>query len=219
MSEYPKVMKHPHAKKGQAIPVDGIDPLSGKRFIDYQGSPDMFPPTTVNNERQEAEYRAKGYVEFSEPFPLPTEYRDYPKWLKHPTKDSVLANNPDQEREFIAQGYLLPGKSDPDAVSTAHASPYVAGRETKEFPKYVNGKIVDPTVVQSGPIRYPMWCHGQIVNNEAEELALRAKMEPAKEAAPTVPAEPAPTEPKFNRSEKMKAIWAAKKAAKAQALV
>jgi hypothetical protein len=98
----------------------------------------------------------------------------------------VTVTTPDQEQEYLAKGYVRAGQANAAAFSTAHASPYVAGRTTSEYPKMVNGVLVqDPNAPARGPIEFPKWLtppegEAVLVHNVAEEEALRAQWEPAK---------------------------------------
>jgi len=90
--EYPKTLVHPHARQGKATPVHGTDPESGRQFVDYQGTPDMFPPVTVSDPDSEALHRAKGYrpagesdaAAFANSFAAPPSdfvHAEYPKFI------------------------------------------------------------------------------------------------------------------------------------------
>ena len=93
----------------------------------------------------------------------------------------VTVHNKDQEDYHRTLGYDTPGNPDPAAFEKAHASPYKPG-ETDEFPKMVDGVVVDPSK-QSGVAQYPKALDkpdgtGQaFVNNEDEEVDLLAKWE------------------------------------------
>lgn len=41
-------------------------------------------------------------------------YSEYPKWLQHSSRSSVIVNDADQEKIFVADGYFAPGCSDPE---------------------------------------------------------------------------------------------------------
>lgn len=115
------------------------------------------------------------------------DYQEYPKVLRHPARkparkiaEAIPAKPPGdfgtpeqwepqrwpdvfvetaaQEEEYVAKGYVPAGQSNPAAFSTAHASPFVAGRTTSEYPKMVNGVMVnDPNAAPSGPLQYPKY--------------------------------------------------------------
>lgn len=71
---------------------------------------------------------------------------------------AVIVTTPDQEAEYLAKGYVAAGTSDPAAFSTAHASPFVAGRTTSKYPMMVDGKVVqDPDLPTSNFAEYPKW--------------------------------------------------------------
>lgn len=93
------------------------------------------------------------------------------------------AANPQEEAALIKQGYARPGISDPRAMETARAAPYVPGREHKEYPRWENGALLqDPKAVPASN-EYPKWVGQQIVNSREEELALTG-------GVPVVPSEP-----------------------------
>lgn len=227
MARYPLTMKHPNEKRSQPQAERGVDQGSGKAFVDYRGTPDMFPPVVVNNERQEGEHRAKGYVGHDEAFPETGEYVEYPKWMQHETHDPVMVNTAEQQAEAEAKGYFEPGHSDSEAVEAAHAAPYVPGRQTAEWPKMVNGVMsYGPEEPDTGPVQYPKALtppHGGeqvFVNNPTEEAATfkRWGLVPKKNEIVEAPdgietvADIAEAAKKAAKSEKMKASWAKRKA-------
>lgn len=201
----PRTMKHPHAHKGAIQKIDGIDPVSGRKFTDYQGEPDTFPDVVVKDPTTEEFYRARGYIVPGEVPPPPAEYAEYPVMLVHPAHVDAVpddftvekgpngeiirhripgipekfppqqADNPEQEVALGKQGYARAGQDNPDAIRTAKASPYKPGQKIEEFPKMVDGKIVDPNEQVGGPIQYPKWVGDRIVNSRAEEEALTGK--------------------------------------------
>lgn len=98
---------------------------------------------------------------------------------------AVIVTTPDQEAEYLAKGYVAAGTSDPAAFSTAHASPFVAGRTTSKYPMMVDGKVVqDPDLPTSNFAEYPKWLKipagvpgaGEhlLVDTEADEKRLLA---------------------------------------------
>lgn len=116
---------------------------------------------------------------------------------------NVTVNDADQEEAWKAKGYERPGRADPQAVADARASPYVPGRTTSEWPKMVNGVLVeDPDAPPSGPEEYPLWittgkhpdtgeAMGKTVASREEEIALCKKLDlPLRAALTKVPAEP-----------------------------
>lgn len=219
MAYEPRTMHHPHARKAKITPIEGVDPVSGKKFTDYQGEPDTFPDVTVKDPETEAYYRSRGYLFDGEVPAPPAEYAEYPVMLSHPDhvdavpddfivektdggeilkhrvpgKPEVLparqANNPAEEKDLIAKGYRRAGADDAEAIRTAKASPYKAGRKKQEFPKMVAGKVVDPGAPIGGPVEYPKYVGDILVKTRGEEDALLAK---AAAAAPAKPETPAP---------------------------
>lgn len=185
--EYPKHMSHPAFVRGTVKAVVGEDPVSGKKFTDYQGTPDRFAPVDVTSADEEAQYRAKGYQPFGEAAVGAVGYLEYPKMLAHPDHEPatqaiaatvngggqivtpeipgraakfapVTVKDQDEEAEAMRKGYRAPGTPDPDAVQAAISSPYDPNRVTQEYPKVVNGRVVhDPGVDRSGVQEYPKW--------------------------------------------------------------
>lgn len=213
-------MIHPHAKQTQPQAERGTDKESGRGFVDYHGKPDVFPPVVVNNTTQEAEHRAKGYIGADEPLPQAGDYQDFPKWMQHETHEAILVNDAAQQAEAEDRGYTLPGKSDPNAVESARAAPYIPGSHPMEYPRMENGVLVeDPDLPGGGPVEYPKALtppnggEQVFVKNRAEERATFAKwgIDASPKKNETIPL----SDKKTARSEKMKAVWAAKKAAKA----
>lgn len=120
---YPLVMHHPGAMPAvlsDARNESGLRPAQSARF----------QPVTVNNEDQEAQHRAQGYLPINEP----------------------------NEAAFVR----------------VQAAPMPFGHSVEEWPKMVNGRLVeDPNNPrQVGPIEYPKWVAGRIVQNRDEELEL-----------------------------------------------
>lgn len=174
MSEYPKQMVHPHAKKAVITTVEGHDPGTGRKFMDYHGTPDKFPPLTVTNLEQEERHRAMGYILSTETVHM-TSYQPYPMWMTHPDHDRadvLVTSDADRDAREL-EGYAPPGQPDPDAVERAGAAPYDPDAVVQEYPKVVHGVIVDPTA-PSGFQEFPKWIGDKLVNSAAEERALLA---------------------------------------------
>lgn len=214
MAYEPRVMAHPHARKGKITPIVGMDAVSGMPFRDSQGEPDVFPDVTVKDPETETYYRARGYLFHGEVPPPPAEYSEYPVMLVHPNhKDAVpddwavergeggqilrtripgvsevfpprQVSTAAEEADWGKKGYARAGHDDPDAIRTQNASPYVPGRVIEEFPKVENGVVVDPNAPHVGPIEYPKWVGDKLVNNRAEENALKGIVAPPAPAAP-----------------------------------
>lgn len=107
----------------------------------------------------------------------------------------VMVTNEDQEAQYLAKGYVPAGVPSPQAFSTAHASPFVAGRTVSEWPKMINGVLThDPQAPSSTSSEYPkaLWTQDKseqvFVNSEAEEKAFKARCQPVV-AAEVVPPE------------------------------
>src|ERR1700721_1708649 len=80
----PKTMHHPQYRKSVPQAIESVDASSGRPFKDYVGTPELFPPVTVETADQEALYRSKGYFMPSESPPPPPEWSEYPVMLVHP---------------------------------------------------------------------------------------------------------------------------------------
>ena len=79
----------------------------------------------------------------------------------------MTVQNEDQEAYHAAKGYKPAGTADPKAFETANASPYVPGREAKEYPKMVDGVLVlDPNRATEGPKEYPKWIRSPDKNEQ-----------------------------------------------------
>lgn len=201
----PKVMHHPNSRKAKIKPVVGVD-AAGRQVTDYQGEPDTLPDVTVKDPTTEAYYRARGYLFVGEVPPPPVEYKEYPVMLIHPDHVDAVpddwtvekgehgevirhripgtpekfpprqANDEAEEAAWNAKGYVRGGQDNPDAIRTAKASPYVPNRVHKEYPKIVDGVVVDPDADDGGPIQYPKWVKppgakdAVIVNSLEEEI-------------------------------------------------
>lgn len=89
-AQYPKMMVHPNHRNA----------VLGHNY--REGSPDVFPPVTVNNEDQEEQYRAKGYVskggnaDPGNPKPRGYEFHEYPKFV-----NGVIVKSPAEEKRAV----------------------------------------------------------------------------------------------------------------------
>lgn len=118
--DYPMMLSHPNAKKGQAIAVTPGDPNTA-----YVSTPDLLPPVMVEDPEQRAYYEAQGYVcnGTSDPAafaqavanPIDPAYvpQEYPKYV-----GDVLVNNQDEELALMvaSDGPTVEGALEP-AVS------------------------------------------------------------------------------------------------------
>jgi hypothetical protein len=115
--QYPRVMNHPHHKPATHTvipdpPLPGGGKLPGVYKPTVQGTPEVFPPVTVSNEDQEAEYRAKGYLPAGVMDPnayaaaqagaLPPDHEPklYPKWKYHATQEARIVDDKEAELEL-----------------------------------------------------------------------------------------------------------------------
>ena len=87
----------------------------------------------------------------------------------------VTVYNADQEAQYEAKGYKRGGASDANAFQASFAAPYRPGAELSEWPKMIDGKLVQDPSIARGPVEYPKWVGPDdkrvLVQNEAEELA------------------------------------------------
>lgn len=166
-SVYPKQMNHPNYRKGRVVAVPGTDSVSGRKFIDHQGSPDVFPPVSVNNEQQEALHRATGYIPVGEAVAAGV-YQRYPMWMKKKEASDMLAEDPESEAELAKNGYAAPGDPDPQSAERAFASPHVPGQLVQEFPMMVDGRLVDPEAEAGAFQEFPKWHEGRLFDTKAE---------------------------------------------------
>lgn len=200
-NRYPLSMVHPQYRPAQSYKIEKhAGPATGSPVGGVGASPAWFPPVTVNNEIQEAHHRSMGYLEFGETPPM-VQLNEYPLLMVHPdcaeaTPERTIttvdgnnnqtvhvtqgapgklpprqADNPQQEAEWAAKGYRRPGQYNPQAVQGAIASPYDPSKVYQEYPKIVDGKVVDLRPDPSAPQKYPMWLHDQAINTEAEHRA------------------------------------------------
>jgi hypothetical protein len=124
MSDYPKTMRHPAA----SLAVVGQRTVDAHGQESYgKGTPDRLPPVTVDNEGQEQEYRAKGYVVPGEAAHEPT-WQEYRKWV-----GDNLVNN--EQEEQAARAEQLSRAVAPTAVALvvddkiATAASCIAGKQ------------------------------------------------------------------------------------------
>src|SRR3984957_18868557 len=81
-----------------------------------------------------------------------TNYRSTPGQLA-----PVTVNNADQEAQYEAKGYKRGGISDANAFQASFAAPYRPGADGSEWPKMVDGKLVQDPSLAKGPQEYPKW--------------------------------------------------------------
>lgn len=196
---YPKTLVHPAARKGRSRAVQNGNRPNGEPIFDYYGDPDVFPPIDVYNPDQEAMYRAKGYLEYGEKGTTQMEYVEFPKILSHPDYEAAIPDMRDARKnehghieEFTikgrperngpvtvknraeqdaweAKGWGEPVKSDPEAYAKAFASPFDPSRVFSEYPKMVDGVVVNDPNAPSGFVEFPKWVGDTVVQNAAEE--------------------------------------------------
>lgn len=95
----------------------------------------------------------------------------------------ISVTNADDEQYYAAKGYKPAGQPNAAAFSTAHASPHVPGRTHSEWPKMIDGKLVqDPNAPSGGGFqRFPMWMNPPdggdaiLVETQAHEQELLAR--------------------------------------------
>ena len=236
MIPYPKTMHHPHFRKGTATLVEGQDPVSGRKYRDYQGTPDRLPPLFVENSDQEDHARARGYLDPGEAAPAAALGGEYPLVLVHPDHADAIPDDkmpqkigdgpvtfvtipgkPEryphvtvqdaaQEAAWQAKGYDRPGVCDPTAVEAARANPRGVTGTGAEWPKMVNGVLMEDPNARPDLKQYPMWVTtgkdpntgdpiGKAVADLAEHIALCKRLgmpEPGQAAQAAPPAPPAP---------------------------
>lgn len=105
--EYPLTMAHPAFQRSQPLPIPGTEKRNAEGVVisqDYQGTPERFPPVTVQDADQEAYYESQGYARagHSDPSayasahaaPAPPSYvpQEYPKWV-----DGVLVESEEDD--------------------------------------------------------------------------------------------------------------------------
>lgn len=116
-----------------------------------------------------------------------TNYRSTPGQLP-----PVTVHTADQEAQYEAKGYKRSGNSDANAFQASFAAPYRPGAELSEWPKMVDGKLVQDPSLARGPVEYPKWVGPDdkrvLVQNEAEELAWMERATASDE--PEAPPEP-----------------------------
>lgn len=88
----------------------------------------------------------------------------------------VTVYTADQEAQYEAKGYRRGGVADANAFQASFAAPYKPGDGPSEWPKMVDGKLMqDPSGARPGPVEWPKWVGPDdarvLVQNEAEEMA------------------------------------------------
>jgi hypothetical protein len=99
-----------------------------------------------------------------------SDYREFPKALLPPVggdSEQAIANSPGEEAGFLAQGFRLPGNSDPEGFADQIAGAphqYVPA----EYPKFVTPPGKEDPV---------------IVNSRLEETAVLGRVDPQRKRA------------------------------------
>ena len=227
----PQIMHHPHFAPAicNRPPPAGkpFDPA----IHSNESRPARFPPLTVKTREQEEEARAKGYLLPGEVAPHVDGYFEYPKMMQHPDhvpaveaehiaekledgtiKTSVIPGRPAkfphvfvkdlaEEEAWTAKGYEIPTPPDPIAFSRAKAAPLPDGYAGEEWPKMVNGILMqDPNGPVDNSHEYPKWVNDPdreramdiLVNSRREENDARLKLGLEPLAMPKPPAPPDP---------------------------
>lgn len=243
MSGFPKTLHHPH---GRAAQIQDL----GRNT--YHGTAALLPPIEVFSAEQEAQYRALGYLEYGEsPRPM-IQYHEYPKQMVHPDHvdaaperkeprkegeqivfdviagrperfPAVTVNGREEEQAWEAKGYHVPGRSDPQAAEAQMVAPGAIDHKPQEWPKLVDGKVVDPDAGPKGPIQYPkaLWKPDRseqvIVQSAAEELDLLRQWHGAPPGPVPAPPEPDQVEPPPGLTRGQKAAETRRRNAEARA--
>jgi len=109
----------------------------------------------------------------------PESYFAQPEQWEAEKYPQVTVMTPDQEEYYTSKGYAPAGMPNAAAFQTAFASPHVAGRTTSEWPKMVNGVMMqDPNAPVPGPAEYPKYLTPPkgdpfVVQSAAEEQKYR----------------------------------------------
>lgn len=122
---------------------------------------------------------------------MPTpQFHEFPKWLKHgETDERTLVHDHVEERKAAKRGFIVPDvQEDREAFVRAHAVPYNPKATKDEWPKWINGRLVDERPKDMSYIYYPKMLKAPdgslhtvpTAEAEAEMLALWTDPEPPK---------------------------------------
>jgi hypothetical protein len=214
-NEYPKHMKHPGFQPGvpdQEIKV--IDPQTGKptgRLIYTGGKSIRFPDVLVHDAQQEEYHKSQGYQTIgksdagafaravADASPMITNYVpiQYPKWA-----GGKLVNNEQEEREaLIAAGVRmddLPAPSKEDIVEGVRIVTEVAAEREEKTPEQLEIEMLK----------------AKIAALEADKSIPTKPLYPGKQQKPKKPNLKMTAAQRQAVSERMRAMWARKKALK-----
>lgn len=206
MSDYPKTMTHPNERKARS---DVQRDARGRVLSASQLDPGVFHPVIVESKEQEEMYRAQGYRAQGEAM-TEAQFEKYPMYMHRAGKDEqgkvtreeLLVLGPADETKAQKDGWISPN-CDVAAFEKAHTDAPPDDYKPDEYPKWL-GQDENKRDI--------------IVNSRAEELALRPKESPIKasELSPET-ATILKAKRSMERSEKMKAAWAKRKAKQAEA--
>jgi hypothetical protein len=175
----------------QAAPYNGQTPSEWPKMIDGKLVQDPNTPKTADPERR------TGFLEYPKILTHPKYeparkiadevYEEMPnpgqpfvpaqpaQWEpeKYPP---VTAKDAKDEERWRAKGYRAAGNSNPKAFSPAAVTPV---GPVSEWPKMVNGQLMQDPKIPVGPIQYPKWCKpptGEpvLAKNAQHEAQLRA---------------------------------------------
>jgi hypothetical protein len=85
----------------------------------------------------------------------------------------AIVNSREEETAWNIKGYEMPRLPDPQAVERSRANPYDPDRKISDYPKMVNGVLIqDPKINTSGIQEFPKWIGDKLVNSAEEEIEL-----------------------------------------------
>ncbi len=184
---FPVTLKHP--QHAAAVLSNSTVANNGGALPVTHGRPERFPDVIVHDAKQEAMYRAQGYLRFGESAPVYDAHLEYPKILCHadyqeavlPTQSPVVnpsgqvsfvtipgtpakfphvtVSSREEEDKWAEKGYFPAGHFDVAAYEKAVDAPGEAG---DEWPKWVDGVLMDDPEKPVDESRlYPMMVYAE----------------------------------------------------------
>ena len=97
-------------------------------------------------------------------------FQQYPKALRNDDGNIKIVQNMAEEQKLACLGYAEPGTANPAAFLKASDQPIEI--EHREWPKYINGKVVhNPRAPPPKPAgAYPRWVNGKVVETEEDDI-------------------------------------------------
>ncbi len=179
---FPKTMVHPSSRPAK-LSMDIAATASTPGYYAPAGSPARYLPETVHSPEQEADMRARGYLDVGEP-PAQVHYAEYPKILRHShytpavkaTQRSVVVKNKDGESDIKIIDVPAREEQFPDkTVATAEEEKHWRGEgwaPAGEWDSAAFERAHSTPDVAYDPQEWPKWVATGEVDKDGKPIAV-----------------------------------------------